>query len=161
MSPKQIANLIDAHSPALLLYARQFGAGAEDIVQEALLRLLRQRTWPTEVLPWLFRTVRNAALDAAKTARRRDKRELAVARSARWFVEPEVEGLDADLAARALAELPLEMREAIVSRIWGGLTFEQIAAVAGTSASTACRHYQVGIALLREKLGASCPNQPI
>jgi RNA polymerase sigma-70 factor (ECF subfamily) len=160
MSPKQIANLIDAHAPALLLYARQFGAPAEDVVQEAFLRLLRQRSWPAEIVPWLYRVVRNAALDAVKIERRREKREQAVARSARWFVEPAIDDLDAEAAANALKELPIETREVIVAHLWGGLTFEQIAAVSGTSASTACRHFQAGIALLREKLGASCPNQP-
>src|SRR5580704_12974324 len=99
MSPKQIANLIDAHSPALLLYARQFCDVAEDVVQDAFLKLMAQRTWPNDAVPWLYRVVRNAALDAVKTQRRRVKREQAVARSTRWFVEADIEGLDAQTAA--------------------------------------------------------------
>jgi RNA polymerase sigma factor (sigma-70 family) len=158
MSPKQIADLIDAHSPALLLYARQFCDAAEDVVQEAFLKLTAQRTWPADVVPWLYRVVRNAALDAVKTQRRREKRERAVARKSAWFVEAEVDGLDAEAAAHALSELPIELREAIVAHLWGGLTFEQIAELSGTAASTACRRYQAGIDLLREKLEASCPN---
>jgi RNA polymerase sigma-70 factor (ECF subfamily) len=160
MSPKQIANLIDAHSPALLLYARQFCDVAEDVVQEALLKLMAQQTWPTEVIPWLYRVVRNAALDAVKTQRRREKRERDVARATPWFVEAEIDGLDAETAANALRELPIDLREAIVAHLWGGLTFEQIAELSGTAASTACRRYRAGIVMLREKLGASCPNNP-
>jgi RNA polymerase sigma factor (sigma-70 family) len=158
MSPKQIASLIDAHSPALLLYARQFCDVAEDIVQDAFLKLMAQRSWPSNVVPWLYRVVRNAALDAVKTQRRRIKREQAVARSARWFVDAEIEGLDAQAAASALQELPIDLREAIVAHLWGGLTFEQVGEISGTAASTACRRYQAGIALLQEKLGAPCPN---
>ena len=58
------------------------------------------------------------ALDAVKTQRRRVKREQAVARSARWFVEAEVEGLDAQTAANAMRELPIHLREVIVAHLW-------------------------------------------
>ena len=46
----------------------------------------------------------------------------------------------------------------IVARLWGGLSFEQIAGVAGCSASTACRRYAAGIDALRKELGVPCPN---
>ena len=158
MSPRQIANLIDAHAPALLLYARQLCAVAEDVVQEAFLKLMAQRTWPTEAVPWLYRVVRNAAFDAVKKQRRREKREQVAARSARWFVEPEIDGLDAETAEMALKELPVDLREIIVAHLWGGLTFEQIGAFVDIAASTAFRRYRAGIAQLREKLGVPCPN---
>jgi RNA polymerase sigma-70 factor (ECF subfamily) len=48
--------------------------------------------------------------------------------------------------------LPLELREVIVARLWGGLTFEAVAALAGTSVPTAHRRYQAGLAQLRERL---------
>jgi RNA polymerase sigma factor (sigma-70 family) len=159
MSPKQIANLIDAHSPALLLYARQFGACAEDLVQEAFARLTAQRTWPNEVVPWLYRVVRNAALDVRKKHQRRMQREQEVARATCWFVEPEMDGLDAETSVSALQELPIEQREVIVARLWGGLTFEQIGEIVGSSSSTTFRRYQAGIAALQNRLGMPCANQ--
>jgi len=152
MSPMQLANLFDAHAPALLLYARQWGASGEDLVQDAFVKLAGQRTPPAEVVPWLYRVVRNAAIDAGKLQHRRTRREQIVARSTAWFAEADIEGLDAATAADALQSLPLEAREVIVAHLWGGLTFEQIAALAGTSASTAYRHYQAGLDRLREKL---------
>jgi RNA polymerase sigma-70 factor (ECF subfamily) len=160
MSPKQLATLIDAHAPALLLYARQFCAVPEDVVQEAFVKLMAQRQPPDKVVPWLYEVVRNAALDAQKQDRRRKRREHGAAKSAHWFVEPQIDGLDAETAVAALSGLPIDLRETIVAHLWGGLTFEQIAAVSGTAASTACRRFQAGIALLREKLGAKCPNNP-
>lgn len=158
MSPKQIANLIDAHSPALLLYARQFGPCAEDLVQEAFLKLVALREWPREMLPWLYRVVRNAALDERKMRQRRERREQTVARMTRWFVEPEIDGLDAEIAAKTLQELPVEQREVIVAHLWGGLTFEQIGEVSGAATTTVFRRYQAGIEALRTRLGASCTN---
>jgi RNA polymerase sigma-70 factor (ECF subfamily) len=158
MGANDFARLVDTHGPPLLLYARQWCAAPEDVVQEAFLKLLALRQPPRQVVPWLYRVVRNAALDAGKAARRRQRRESAVARPDRWFVEPEVEGLDAAAAVAALQRLPAEEREVIVARLWGGLSFEQIAEVAGCSASTAFRRYAAGIEVLRKELGVSCPN---
>src|SRR4029077_5931286 len=141
MSPTDFSRLIDAHAAPLVLYARQWCAEPEDVVQEAFVKLARQSRPAVDVVAWLYRVVRNGALDDAKMARRRQRRESAVARPVRWFVEPEVDGLDAETAVAALERLLPEQREVIVSRHWGGLSFEQIADVVGCSASTAFRRY--------------------
>jgi RNA polymerase sigma factor (sigma-70 family) len=159
MSPTDFARLIDGHAPALVLYARQWCDAPEDVVQEAFLKLFRRGRPPEDVVAWLYRVVRNGALDAAKIARRRQRRESAAARRVRWFVEPEIDGLDAETAAAALERLAPERREVIVAHHWGGLTFEQIAAVAGCSASTAFRRYTAGVEDLRKQLGVTCPNR--
>jgi RNA polymerase sigma-70 factor (ECF subfamily) len=159
MSPRDLANLIDAHGPPLVLYARQWCDAPEDVVQEAFLKLFALRQPPDEPVAWLYRVVRNGALDAGTTSRRRQKREAAVARPIRWFVESEVEGLDAEQAVDSLRGLPLEQREPIVAHLWGGLSFEQIGAVAGCSASTAFRRYTAGIDALREQMRVPCPNR--
>jgi RNA polymerase sigma factor (sigma-70 family) len=158
MGPHDLACLLDTHGAPLLLYARQWCAAPEDVVQEAFLKLVRLRQPPRDAVGWLYRVVRNAAIDAGKAARRRRQREQAAARPARWFVEPEVEGLDAAAAVAALERLAAHEREVIVARIWGGLSFEQIAEVAGCSASTAFRRYSAGIEMLRRELGEPCPN---
>ena len=159
MSPTEIARLIDAHSGPLVLYARQWCDAPEDIVQEAYVKLFRQSRLPDDIVAWLFRVVRNGALDEAKMARRRSRREFAAARPVHWFVEPEVDGLDAEAAVAALERLAPDQREVIVARHWGGLSFEQIGAVAGCSASTAFRRYTAGVEDLRERLGVICPNR--
>jgi RNA polymerase sigma-70 factor (ECF subfamily) len=159
MTPHDFARLVDRHAGALVLYARQWCAAPEDVVQDAFLKLAGQRDAPREPVAWLYRVVRNAALDTGKTSRRRQQRETAVARPERWFVEPEVEGLDADAAVAALQRLPEDQREAIVAHLWGGLNFEEIAAVAGCSASTAHRRYCAGLAAVRELLGVPCPTR--
>jgi RNA polymerase sigma-70 factor (ECF subfamily) len=159
MSPPDVVRLIDAHAAALVLYARQWCAAPEDVVQEAFLKLVRQGRPPHDAVAWLYRVVRNGALDAAKGDRRRQRRESAAARPVRWFAEPEVDGLDAETAVAALQRLPAEQREVIVARHWGELNFEQIAEVAGCSASTAFRRYSAGVETLRQQLGVSCPNR--
>lgn len=151
MEPTVLGRLYRQHAPALRLYARQWGGSAEDLVQEAFVRLAQQTPPPEQVLPWLYRVVRNAALTAFRTASRRRQREERVSKPEAWFAATE-DRLDADEATRRLAELPLELREVIVARLWGGLTFEEIACLVGCSLPTAHRRYQTGLTQLRERL---------
>src|SRR5437763_10359885 len=102
MGPELLGRLVDQHAAALILFARQWCAAPEDVVQEAFLKLVALRTPPREAVPWLYKVVRNAALDAGKTSRRRQRREAEAARPARWFVEPDVDGLTAEAAVAAL-----------------------------------------------------------
>src|SRR5205085_756271 len=98
MTPLEFTRLMDTHGPPLILYARQWCAAPEDVVQDAFLKLIALRAPPREVAAWLYRVVRNAAIDASRTDRNRQRRESAVARPSRWFVQAEVDGLDAEVA---------------------------------------------------------------
>lgn len=160
MGPELLGRLVDEHAAALVLYARQWCACPEDVVQEALLKLVGQRRPPDNLLPWLYRVVRNGAVSGGRAERRRRRHEAAAARVPPWFAAEAASGLDAQAAAAALRGLPAEQREVIVAHLWGGLSFEQVAAVAGCSSSTAHRWYVAGLAALRERLGVSCPNDP-
>jgi RNA polymerase sigma factor (sigma-70 family) len=151
MHPTILGDLYREHAPALRLYARQWGSSGEDLVQSAFVRLAQQNPPPDQVLPWLYRVVRNEALAAHRTASRRRKREQGASSPEGWF-GPARDRLETDEAARLLAELPLELREVIVARLWGGLTFEDIARLVGCSLPTAHRRYQTGLARLRERL---------
>jgi RNA polymerase sigma-70 factor (ECF subfamily) len=159
--PEYLGQLVDAHAATLTLYARQWCATPEDVVQEAFIKLITQRVPPVPVVPWLYRVVRNAAISATRSARRRQRHEgVAAGRTPAWFVPVEARGLDERAATTALQGLPIEQREAIVAHLWGGLTFEQIADVMGSSSSTTHRWYLAGLAALRERLKLPCPNNP-
>ncbi len=160
MTAREFADLADAHAAALVLFARQWCAAPEDVVQDALCKLAAQPRTPEDPVAWLYRVVRNRAVDAGRSDRRRQQREAAAARPERWFEERQIDGLDAGAAVAALEALPAEQREVIVARLWGGMTLEQVAAVAGCSVSSAHRRFEAGIAALRQKLGAPCPTDP-
>jgi RNA polymerase sigma factor (sigma-70 family) len=151
MEPTLLGRLYRQHAPALCLYARQWGGSAEDLVQDAFVRLAKQSPPPEKVLPWLYRVVRNEALTAHRGASRRRQRERRASMPEAWFSSAE-DCLDAEEATRLLGELPLELREAIVARLWGGLTFEEIAELLGCSLPTAHRRFQAGLTQLRERL---------
>ncbi len=159
MGPEQLAELVDRYAAALVLYARQWCACPEDVVQTAFLKLVRQGTPPSNLLPWLYRVVRNGAIDASRAARRRSRYEAEAADAAPKYFAPSYDptGLDARAAADALAHLAPETREIVVMHIWGGLTFEQIAEAVGSSAATCYRRYAAGLETLRQKLGAERP----
>jgi RNA polymerase sigma-70 factor (ECF subfamily) len=151
IDPDTLGRLYRRHAPALRLYARQWPGAADDAVQEAFLQLARQAAPPREVLPWLYRVVRNAALAAGRADARRRRRESAAGAPEAWFSRAD-DRLDAAEAAGRLAELPLEQREVIVARLWGGLTFDEVAKVVGCSLPTAHRRYQAGLAELQRRL---------
>jgi RNA polymerase sigma-70 factor (ECF subfamily) len=161
MGPERVAELVDRYAAALTLYARQWCACPEDVVQTAFLKLVRLRTPPENLVPWLYRVVRNGAIDASRAAHRRQKYEGAAADHApQWFTPSEdPTGLDARAATEALASLPAETREIIVAHLWGNLTFEQIAQTIGSSAATCYRRYAAGLEVLRVQLGAVCPEK--
>ena len=160
VGPELLTRLLDEHGAALVLYAQQWCDTPEDVVQEALLRLVRQAEAPENVVGWVYRVVRNGALSASRAARRRWRREAAAARRGEpWFNPSHNERLDAATATAALKQLPIELRETIVARLWGGLTLEQIAELTGSSRSTVHRRYQSGLSALRERLGVGCPQK--
>ncbi len=79
IGPDTLGRLFREHGPALALFARQWGSGGEDLVQDAFLALARQGRLPEPVLPWLYRVVRNHAIIRARSVQRRRRREAAVA----------------------------------------------------------------------------------
>ena len=153
VSPELLGQLWDRHAAALELFARQRCRTPEDMVQQAFVQLATQRAVPDQIVAWLYRVVRNGALSAARAEGRRRRHETVAAEMAEpRLTAPEGSRLDAATAGAALAELPLEEREVIVAHLWGGLTFQEIAAVSDMSSATAHRRYVSGLQTLREKL---------
>jgi RNA polymerase sigma factor (sigma-70 family) len=162
MDSGELGRLIDRHSAALELYARQWCETPEDVVQEAFLKLAGQGGLPENPAAWLFRVVRNGAMNAATAAKRRRRHETEAAAEVKTWLQADRDAADPDaldpaIASAELRSLPLEQREVIVAHLWGGLTFVQIGEVSGVSSSTAHRLYQAGLSTLRERLGVSCP----
>jgi RNA polymerase sigma-70 factor (ECF subfamily) len=154
-----LAWVLDRHAAALELFARSWCDCADDVVQEALIELARQPNTPRDVVGWLYRVVRNRAISAGRSSRRRRTREAAVS-PGEWFAASPDDALDARAAAEALASLPREQREVVVARLWGGMTFAEIGRLTGASDSAAHRRYEAAIAELRKRLNLPCPPNP-
>lgn len=147
------------HGPRLVLYARQWlGAdGAQDVVQDAFVRLMAQRRRPDNISAWLFRCVRNLAISRLRARTYRRRREAQVARDRpAWFDARPEDLVDAQTAAAMVAHLPLDQREVIILRIWGELTFREIAEIVGSTVTTAFRRYGRGLNQIRQALEKPC-----
>lgn len=147
----------------LFLYARQLcrnDADAADVVQEAFLRVWRKHanngvTEPD--LPGLcYAAVRYTVLDRQRQAARRWRREMVAGES--WYdhaplFESSLEQAEerAKLEA-AIRRLPVEQREVLTLKIWGELTFQQIAKVTDESPNTVASRYRLALAALRQQL---------
>src|SRR5262245_66585338 len=122
MGPEQFAELVDRYGAALVLYARQWCDCPEDVVQTALLKLVRLRTPPDNLIPWLYRVVRNGAIDASRAARRRKKYETSPPASPPKWLQPSYDppGPDPRPARCPSAPLPAEPRRPSVPHFGGG-----------------------------------------
>ena len=156
IGPDQLGRIFDEHAAALVLFARQWCDAPEDVVQDAFVALAQQRASPDQIISWLYRVVRNGAITAARRSNRRRRREGRAAQAELvsdepWFSATD-DRIDAESASRLLALLDVEIREVIVSRLWGGLTFEEIAELQGCSAKARSTHCHIacnrGIATL-------------
>ena len=157
-------------APKLLLYARQWTqstADAEDVVQMAFVRWWQRNPGGDRAhVPLLYAAVRTISLDVHKSATRRAAREAASELAlhdtdAPWF-DPSLEDREtAKMLERAVQELPAEQREVVTLRIWGGLTFAEIATATGDTTNTVASRYRYALNNLhrvlephREDLGA-------
>jgi RNA polymerase sigma-70 factor (ECF subfamily) len=139
---ERLKQLVDAHSAALALYARQWCKAPDDAVQEAFIELLRQSPVPHHPAGWLFHTVRRRAMNLARGERRRTEhyRQAGQQRET-WFLEDQTAEIDGDPLRPMLEKLPRLEREIVVARVWGELTFEQVAELVGVSLTSAHRRY--------------------
>jgi RNA polymerase sigma factor (sigma-70 family) len=153
LGPELLSRLLDEHSARLILFAQQWCGTPEDVVQEAFVRLMRVQPTPDDLAAWLYRVVRNGAISASRSSSRRARHESSAATGRQtWFASSSDDHIDAESAVVAMQSLPLVERETVVLRLWSNLSFEQIAELTETSASTAHRRYVNGIAALRNQL---------
>lgn len=160
--PQEIAALLKQHGPGLEAYAAQWSANPEDCVQEAFVKLAAQLPQPENCVAWLFRVARNQAISALRSQKRRSEHES----FASWLTSRRSGSLDpASLVPEAeerkrlvdtLANLSENERELVVMRIWGGLTWSQIAELSETSSSSAQRNYFAVIEKIKTLLESSC-----
>jgi RNA polymerase sigma factor (sigma-70 family) len=164
IEPQTLQRLWIEHADRLLLVARSIGEPAEDAVQEAFVRLATQEQLPREPLAWLVRVTRNQLLAWRREGSRRRQREsLRAAERPWWQSAGGAAERDAEVeeAAERLRRLPAAERQVIVMHLWGGLTFQQIAEIVGSSRSGVHRQYQRALDQLRVKMNASAtePNR--
>ena len=153
----------------LLLFARtqaRSAADAQDILQDAMLRLWKSYSskdngnWEPPPLPLAYTALRHAAIDQARKNTRRTRREQSSEYlvsendpAGDWFGTAGLEKKERAAALqKAIEELPGNFRDVLVLKIWGELTFAEIADALAIPANTAASRYRYALEALRKIL---------
>ena len=151
---------------SLLAYAR-LKAGeeldAEDLLSESVKQVVRAVTdkrlspEPDQLTPYAFIVIRHTAIDWRKKRSNRLNVEQAyvqdptVREDAPSPLPGETDHLHRELQKRLL-QLPGELAEIIVMKIWSGLSFQEIASITNCPKSTVDSRYRDALARLRKIL---------
>jgi RNA polymerase sigma-70 factor (ECF subfamily) len=142
--------------PALVLFARQWSitpADAEDAVQSGFVQFWKTRRRARDEIAYLYACVRTAALDLGRSQHRRHHRQQAAARDEASVFQPNLERAERRKHIEsALNQLPADQREVVVMKIWGELTFPQIAEIQKVSLNTAASRYRLALQHLMANL---------
>ena len=144
------------HAPALLLFARQQAGcegDAQDLVQEAVVESWRrQNNGAPPPVGWVYATIRHRAIDLARRDERRLDREVAahLDNPPCWFDSAVEERERNWLIQKAMSHLPEIYRDVVTLKVWGGLTFAEIAEALDIPAGTAASRYRYGLMELRK-----------
>jgi RNA polymerase sigma-70 factor, ECF subfamily len=157
----ELERLYDAHAQALfgfLLNLTRDDDDTRDVLQEVYVKLARQPDLLRGVRDersFLIRLAHNAAIDLMRRRGTRHKNHEQFGVEQLPLFAP---ATDADEAAvrkelsAALGELPPEQRAVVQLKLWGDLTFEQIAGALDIPLNTAASRYRYGLDKLRELL---------
>ena len=154
-TPDEWRNWLRSSGGRFLLYARhqtRTETDAEDVLQDALVESWRRvGGMPSDAL--VFSTIRRRAIDLARSSDRRAAREEAEGGPKEEWFSPEVEDRETQrLLADAVKSLQPNYREVVTLKVWGGLTFQEIADATGVPLNTAASRYRYALDELRETL---------
>ena len=160
-SERELERLYDEHAAALfafLLNLTRNEADTRDAMQEVFVRLADKPELLRGVRDeraFVLRLAHNQAVDQFRRRDARERHQQALAEdSVDLFsscADPDEAEFRRQLSA-ALGELPPEQRAVVHLKLWGGLTFEQIAETLEIPLNTAGSRYRYGIDKLRARL---------
>ncbi len=150
---------IAGRARTFFLYARQqtqTEEDAHDVLQDSLFEAWRRTAEGVPDNALVFATIRRRAIDLARSARTRSQRETAWAGEKPDWFEPDPAATDTDRAlTAAVSSLAEPLREVLTLRIWGDLSFPEIARLTGAPVPTATSRYRYALDRLREILGST------
>jgi RNA polymerase sigma-70 factor (ECF subfamily) len=161
--------LVRLHQGPLLRHAFGLlgpGRPAEDVVQEAFIKLAQQppslheevvgdaRAERAALASWLHKVTRNLCMDLLRSESRRKRREQEVApgEAAGGGFE-DVDLVDTkEAVTRSLERLPQDQREVLVLRLLGEKTYKEISSITGKKVGTVGWLVSVGLKALASEL---------
>lgn len=152
--------MVERHATALARYVGSLGErdGAEEVVQDTFVRAfasLESFRGDSSLRTWLFTIARRLVVDRRRAfRRRREVGELEDVDAATEYTA--LDGLIASEAKRkvwgAVGKLSPTQREVFLLRVNEGLSYKEIAEVAGTTEGAARVHYHNALRTVKENL---------
>lgn len=147
-----------SRSETFFLYARQqtrCQSDAEDVLQEALFESWRRAGGLPPDNALVFATIRRRAMDLARGNDRRTRREGDAGAVEPLFVVDYTASDTRLQLVECVQKLPEHLREVLVLKLWGDLTFPEIAQITGVPVNTASSRYRYALEQLRGALSNS------
>ncbi len=165
ISQNQLAQWYEAYGNELMLYARQWSPDqqAEDIIQDAFIKLLKQRRPPENIRAWLFCVVRNDSISNVRSMQQRQKADQKILKSeVAWFEPSSNDLIDANHAQNILQTLPSHLCDIVMLRIWGQMSLKEIAKIMDKSIPMIHKDYTKALEIIRKDLEhISCTKKKI
>lgn len=143
-----------SNAEAFFLYARhqtRSESDAKDVLQDSLTYAWSRGDGDPPDRSVVFATIRRRAIDLGRSIDRRSIRESRFAEDRPdWFVPDFSAGDVRDRLATAIEALPENLREVLILKIWGELTFPQISELVDIPPATATSRYRYALERLRE-----------
>jgi RNA polymerase sigma-70 factor (ECF subfamily) len=140
-------------SNALVLYARQWCKTPEDAVQEAFIDLAKCSPEPTYPKAWLYTTTRRKAQNIARAESRHRNHLEQLIQAGEYWLEPNTQnGISASDVLEGLDSLLPDQREMIIAKVWGELTFDELAVLMNCSPASAHRRYVLALTELKQRV---------
>jgi len=157
-----LSTLVERHQHALIGFLFRMGSDrrlAEDLVQEAFLRVLRSihaYQYPRPFKPWLYAIASNLARDYFKSADTRYTEVMPEDVEIPYYPEDAVmEADEVEHVTVALSRLPTHQREAVVLRYYNDLSLNEIAQALQIPVGTVKSRLSLGLNRLKVMLEES------
>ncbi len=145
---------LETQGDVFFLFARQqtrTEADAKDLTQLVLTEVWQKTGGIIPDKALVFSMLRRRAIDVGRSKDRRSRREMDFFETDEsWFLPNFGERDAVAHVEQALKGLSKDLREVVVLRIWGDLTFPEIAQMTGVSVPTATSRFRYGIDHLRK-----------
>lgn len=152
LSSAELSRLVDQHWGTLCNWLGPNNGQTDDVIQKAFIKLAAQNPPPDNCLAWLFTVTRRLATNVQIAESRRAERERI---SSELRVDPSndhaetTRKLDIEHHLDSLSD---DQRSIVVAKIWGQLSFDQIAEMLEVSRSSVYREYQTSLQILKQSM---------
>jgi RNA polymerase sigma-70 factor (ECF subfamily) len=147
----KLGALLDSQWPILVTWIGGERTEAEDIVQQAFIKLAQEDPVPDNCRAWLFTVTKRLAINQQISRHKRQVREKSLA-----CIQPNYQAAHATTEFEVLDllnQLDSQERQVVIAKIWGGLTLAEIGSAIGASTASVWRIYRTGVAQLKELMG--------